>query len=174
MHRANLEHLRPWEPAPSPGEDPASLTAITNRVTRQRRDWKRDDAYTLLLTLRSPGDTIIGRINFGGVLRGAFQSAYVGYWIDKRHEGRGFMTEAVRGALGFAFDTANLHRAQIAIMPRNLASLRVMEKVGARREGVAERYLCIAGHWEDHVLFAVTREEWGTLAKRGAPEVEPG
>ena len=158
--RANVDHLRPWEPAPVPGEDPTSLTAVTNRVTRQRRDWKRGDAYTLLMTLRGRGERIVGRINLGGILRGAFQNAYVGYWIDRENQGRGLMTEGVQGTLAFAFDAAKLHRVQIAIMPRNAASLRVMEKVGARREGLAERYLQIAGSWEDHVLFAVTREEW--------------
>ena len=167
LQRSNLDHLRPWEPAHAPGEDPTSLTAVTNRVTRQRRDWKRGDSYTLLVTLRERGEPIIGRINFGGVLRGAFQSAYVGYWIDGAHQGRGLMTEAVGGAMKFAFEVAKLHRIQIAIMPRNVGSLRVMEKVGARREGLAERYLCIAGQWEDHVLFAVTVEEWEEAAARG-------
>jgi ribosomal-protein-alanine N-acetyltransferase len=160
LQRANLEHLRPWEPAGASGEDPASLTAITNRVVRQRRDWKRGDAYTLLVTLRAPGESVVGRINLGGILRGAFQSAYVGYWIDHDHQRQGLMTEAVTGALAFAFGVARLHRAQIAIMPRNAASLRVMEKLGIRREGLAERYLQIAGSWEDHAIFAMTSEEW--------------
>lgn len=170
LQRANHDHLRPWEPAPTPGEDPTSLTAVANRVTRQRRDWKRGEAYAMVVTLRARGETIIGRINLGGVLRGALQSAYVGYWIDKEHQGRGLMTEAVRGALAFAFTAAKLHRVQVAIMPRNGASLRVMEKVGVRREGLAERYLCIAGEWEDHVMFAVTTEEWEALAARSQPD----
>lgn len=160
LQRANLEHLRPWEPSGAPGEDPASLTAVTNRVMRQRRDWKRGDAYTLLLTLRAPGEPIIGRINLGGVLRGALQSAYVGYWIDRDHQKKGLMSEGVTGALAFAFGVAKLHRIQIAIMPKNGSSLRVMEKLGIRREGLAERYLQIAGSWEDHVIFAMTSDEW--------------
>ena len=147
--RANVDHLRPWEPAPTPGEDPTSLTAVTNRVTRQRRDWKRGDSFMLLVTLRARGEPIVGRITLGGVLRGAFQNAYVGYWIDREHQGRGLMTEAVKGTLAFAFEAARLHRVQIAIMSRNAPSLRVMEKLGVRKEGVAERYLEIAGQWED-------------------------
>ncbi len=160
LQRANLEHLRPWEPAGTSGEDPSSLTAVTNRVMRQRRDWKRGEAYTLVVTLRARGEPIIGRINLGGVLRGALQSAYVGYWIDHGHQRQGLMTEGVTGALAFAFGVAKLHRVQIAIMPRNAASLRVMEKLRVRREGLAERYLQIAGSWEDHILFAMTSEEW--------------
>jgi ribosomal-protein-alanine N-acetyltransferase len=167
--RANEAHLRPWEPAPAPGEDPTSLTAVANRVMRLRRDWKRGEAYALLMTLRRHGaigsDRIIGRVNLAGILRGAFQNAYVGYWVDAEHQRQGFMTEAVRAAFGFAFETAKLHRVQIAIMPRNTASLRVMQKLGVRREGHAERYLCIAGVWEDHEIFAMTAEEWAARAK---------
>ena len=84
----------------------------------------------------------------------------MGYWIDAEHQGRGLMTEAVRATTWFAFRAAALHRVQAAVMPRNAGSQRVLEKVGYRREGVAARYLCIAGAWEDHVVFAVTREEW--------------
>jgi ribosomal-protein-alanine N-acetyltransferase len=167
LQRANAEHLRPWEPAGVAGEDPTSLTAVANRVSRQRRAWKRGDSYTLLVALRARGEPIVGRVNLGGVLRGAFQNAHVGYWIDREHQKQGLMTEAVLGAFAFAFGVAKLHRVQIAIMPRNAASLRVMEKVGARKEGFAERYLQIAGAWEDHVLFAVTREEWDSREKAG-------
>jgi ribosomal-protein-alanine N-acetyltransferase len=168
--RANADHLRPWEPAPTQGEDPTSLTAVTNRVTRQRRDWKRGDSFMLLITLRTKGEPIVGRITLGGILRGAFQNAYVGYWIDREHQGRGLMTEAMKGALAFAFEAAMLHRVQAAIMPRNTASVRVMEKLGVRREGVAERYLEIAGRWEDHLIFAMTREEWEEGAACGKQE----
>jgi len=94
------------------------------------------------------------------VLRGAFQNAYLGYWIDGERQGRGLTTEAVVAATSFAFEAAGLHRVQAAVMPRNLASQRVLEKAGYRREGVAERYLCIAGRWEDHQIFALTAEEW--------------
>ena len=103
---------------------------------------------------------IVGRVTLGGVLRGAFQNAYLGYWIDKDHQGRGLMTEAVRATTAFAFSAAGLHRVQAAVMPQNAASVRVVEKVGYRREGMAERYLCIAGRWEDHALFAMTAEDW--------------
>ena len=70
------------------------------------------------------------------------------------------MTEAVRAATGFGLGAAALHRVQAAVMPRNTASQRVLEKAGYRREGLAQRYLCIAGTWEDHLIFAVTAEDW--------------
>jgi ribosomal-protein-alanine N-acetyltransferase len=159
--RANAEHLRPWSVAPTPGEDPSSLTSVSGTVLRNRRDWKRGTSFVLLIFARDQEERILGRVALGGVLLGAFQSGHLGYWIDAEQQGRGLMTEAVRGATSFAF-TAGLHRVQAAVMPRNAPSLRVVEKAGYRREGVAERYLCIAGRWEDHILYAVTREEWET------------
>jgi ribosomal-protein-alanine N-acetyltransferase len=158
--RTNADHLRPWSPASLSGEDPTSLTNISNAVTRHRRDWKRGDAFVLFVSKRVPGEPLIGRVQLSGVMRGVFQNAHLGYWIDGAHQGQGFMSEAVAATLAFAFTEARLHRVQVAIMPRNAASLRVMEKIGFRREGEAERYLCIAGKWEDHVLFAMTAEEW--------------
>jgi ribosomal-protein-alanine N-acetyltransferase len=158
--RKNATHLKPWSVAPAPGEDPSSLTSVSRAVLRHRREWKQGLTYVLLISARHDESVVIGRIALGGVLRGAFQNAYLGYWIDADHQNRGFMTEAVTAATTFAFESAGLHRVQAAVMPRNAPSQRVLEKVGYRREGVALRYLCIAGSWEDHVLFAMTADEW--------------
>jgi ribosomal-protein-alanine N-acetyltransferase len=158
--RANARHLGPWSPAPVAGEDPTSLTAVSKAILRHRREWKRGEAYVLFITERSREETIIGRLGLGGVMRGVFQNGYLGYWIDESFQGRGLMTEAVRAMTTFAFDELGLHRVQAAVMPNNARSLRVLDKAPFRREGLAERYLCIAGRWEDHVLFAVTKEEW--------------
>lgn len=158
--RKNAEHLRAWSPVPRSGEDPSSLTEISKAVLRQRREWTRGEAFVFSMTSRAEDEAVIGRIALGGVMRGAFLNAYLGYWIDVDHQARGHTTEAVVGVLSFAFRTAGLHRVQAAVMPRNAASLRVLAKVGFRKEGESSRYLQIAGQWEDHHLFAVTAEEW--------------
>ncbi len=158
--RQNDSHLRPWSVASAPGEDAASLTSVSRGVLRQRREWKQGQAYVFMITARENERAIIGRIAFGGVLRGAFQNAYLGYWIDADHQGQGLMTEAVSAATTFAFASLGLHRVQAAVMPRNPPSQHVLEKVGYRREGLAVRYLCIAGTWEDHLIYAMTAEEW--------------
>ncbi len=159
--RKNSAHLRPWSVSPAAGEDPSSLTSVSRAVLRYRKEWKAGQAYVLLLTPRDDDRRIIGRVALGGIQRGALMSAHLGYWIDAEHEGRGLMTEAVREATTFAFVSLGLHRVQAAVMPRNTGSQRVLEKAGYRREGLALRYLCIASVWEDHVLYAVTGEEWG-------------
>lgn len=157
--RQNANHLRPWSPSAVPGDDPTSLTSVSKSVVRYRREWKRGESYVLLVTSREPGEPIVGRMSLGGIMRGVFQNAYLGYWIDAQHQGHGLMTEAVQAGVEFAFREGGLHRVQAAVMPRNVASVRVLEKVGFRREGYAERYLCIAGVWEDHLIFARTSDE---------------
>jgi ribosomal-protein-alanine N-acetyltransferase len=153
--RGNAEHLRPWSPVPRAGEDPSRLTEISKSVIRQRREWTKGEAFVFFITLRSRGEAPIGRVAFTAVVRGAFLSTYLGYWIEADSQGQGLMTDAV-----------GLHRVQAAVMPTNVSSLRVLAKLGFRKEGESLRYLQIAGAWEDHHLFATTVEEW-------APRREP-
>jgi ribosomal-protein-alanine N-acetyltransferase len=103
---------------------------------------------------------LIGEINLSSVQRGPFQSAYLGYWVDQALAGQGYIPEAAVVMLRFAFEVLGLHRVQVSIIPRNLPSRRVAEKLGLREEGVALRYLEINGIWEDHVRYAITAEEW--------------
>ena len=101
-----------------------------------------------------------GEMNLSSVQRGPFQNCYVGYWIDERVAGQRYTPEALVTAMRFAFDELGLHRLQIAIIPRNTASRRVVEKLGVREEGLAVRYLEINGEWEDHLRYGFTAEEW--------------
>ncbi|WP_435171797.1 GNAT family N-acetyltransferase [Paenibacillus glycanilyticus] len=104
-------------------------------------------------------DELIGRIALTSVTRGVFQNAYMGYFIDQAHNGRGYATAAVEEMVGIAFHDLHLHRIQASVMPINGRSLRVLEKAGFRQEGLARRYLKINGEWEDHLLFAITKED---------------
>jgi ribosomal-protein-alanine N-acetyltransferase len=168
--RQNQVHLKPWNPAPRPGDDPTSITEVSNAILRQRRDWKTGRAFTFMPSMRAEPGKFVGKVALSGVMRGAMHGAYLGYWMDAEHQSRGFCTEALRAVLDFAFGVAELHRIQAAIMPRNARSLRVIEKLGFRREGYAERYLQIDGRWEDHILFARTREEHIAPTRAAAAE----
>jgi ribosomal-protein-alanine N-acetyltransferase len=106
----------------------------------------------------------VGEITLSSIQRGPLQSAFVGYWIDEAVAGLGLMPESVVTVLQYAFDTLRLHRVEINIIPRNAASRRVVEKLGLRFEGIAERYLEIDGAWEDHAHYAITAEEWSDRA----------
>lgn len=157
--RANHEHLKPWNPAPPPGEDPSSITEVSKTVLRQRREWKHGRGFVFMVAEREHPTAFIGKIALSGIMRGAMYGAYLGYWMSLDTQGRGYVTEALAAVLDFGFGPAGLHRVQAAIMPRNARSLRVIEKLGFRKEGYAERYLQIAGKWEDHEIYARTREE---------------
>ncbi len=155
---ANAEHLRPWSPAPVAGADPLSLLELTRGLLRQRREWREDRTYAFLLSARHDPTQPIGRVTLSHVVRNAFQNAYLGYWLDARQQARGLMTEAVGLVVNFAFNELGLHRVQAAVLPHNAASRRVLGKAGFREEGLARRYLQIAGRWQDHVLFARTND----------------
>lgn len=161
--RRNADHLRPVSPAPLPEDRRVTLALATREVQRWRTLWRRGDTFALYIYPREEDrgarTRIIGRVSLNRVTRGAFQNCYLGYFIDKDEQGKGLMTEAVRCALRFAFGPLGLHRVQAAIMPRNSASQRVADRCGFRKEGLARRYLQIAGQWEDHELFALTAEE---------------
>jgi ribosomal-protein-alanine N-acetyltransferase len=104
------------------------------------------------LLLERAGE-IVGRVNLSDIVRGAFCSAHLGYWVDARLAGRGLMTAAIAAALAHACDDLGLHRVQAATLLHNAASQRVLERTGFERFGMAPRYLQIAGRWQDHVLF---------------------
>ncbi len=106
------------------------------------------------------GGRFAGEVNLNNVQRGAFQNAYVGYWIDPELAGQGYTPEAAVTVFRFGFEEAELHRLQVAVVPRNKPSRRVAEKLGLRAEGTALRYLEINGRWEDHIRYAITSEEW--------------
>ena len=94
------------------------------------------------------------------MLRGPFQSSFIGYWIDEKHAGNGYVPEGVALVIRYGFDTLGLHRLEAAIVPRNEKSRRVAEKLGLRDEGTARQFLQIRGVWEDHVRYAITSEDW--------------
>jgi ribosomal-protein-alanine N-acetyltransferase len=95
---------------------------------------------------------IVGAMTLTGVVRRAFMSCSVGYWVAESHAGQGLTTRALREATDYAFGHLGLHRVEAATLVDNVASQRVLAKVGFERFGVAPQYLHIAGRWQDHVL----------------------
>jgi len=104
-------------------------------------------------------DRLVGHINLGNIVRRAFSSAYVGYWVDSRVAGRGVIPTALALAVDHAFGAGGLHRVEINIRPENAPSRRVVEKLGFREEAYHPRYMHIDGQWRDHLGYAMTAEE---------------
>lgn len=155
----NEDWLVKWEPMRIPGyPDPTrDREAFVARCATRERERQLGTGYGFGIFVDGH---FAGEINVSSVHRGAFQNAYVGYWIDQARAGQSYVSEAVIVVCKYAFEELHLHRLQISIIPRNRNSHRVMEKVNFRSEGVALRYLEINGEWEDHVRYAITSEEW--------------
>jgi [ribosomal protein S5]-alanine N-acetyltransferase len=157
LRHRNREFFRPFEP--SSVVIPSTVEEQRERLDAERRDWDEGRGYVFGI-FRTSDATLVGRIAFSHIARAAWQNAVMGYFVDGDENAKGFATEAARLALRFAFSHAGLHRVQAGVMPRNPRSIRVVEKAGLRAEGTALRYLEINGVWEDHTIFAITREEW--------------
>ena len=159
VRRRNADWLTKWEAQRVHGQPDVveDRDAFAVRCSARQRERQLGTGYGYGIFV--DGD-LAGEINLTAVQRGPFQSAYVGYWIDEKHAGNGYMPEALVVLTQFAFDELHLHRIQISIIPRNSASRRVVEKLGIRDEGIAARYLEINGVWEDHIRYAITSEEW--------------
>ena len=159
VRQRNAEWLTVWEPSrpihqPDPVTDRAAFAA---RCQQRDRDRGAGTAFQFGLFI---DQQVAGEVNLNNVIRGAMQSGTIGYWIDQRHAGRSYVAEAVVVLFQFAFEQLMLHRIEICIVPRNERSHRVMQKLGIREEGIAQRYLEINGTWEDHVRYGITVEEW--------------
>ncbi len=159
VRRRNEDWLTPWEPRRPPKQLDPSLhrDAFVARCTARDRDSAAGVAYGFGVFV---DHRLAGEVNLNSVLRGAMQSATVGYWIDEARAGRGLIAESVVVLAAFAFEQLDLHRLEICIVPRNHNSRRVMEKLDLREEGIARRFLEINGVWEDHVRYGFTVEEW--------------
>ncbi len=155
--------LVPWEPrskgAPLPAEDHASFTA---RCAMRERERQLGSGFGFGIFLEG---RFAGEVTLSSILRGPFQNGSIGYWIDRDVAGDGLIPESVVVLLQFAFQTLRLHRVEVAIIPRNAASRRVVEKLELRDEGVALGFLEINGEWEDHVRYAMTSEEWAARGR---------
>lgn len=159
VRQTNAEWLTRWEPQRLAGQPDTTRDrdAFAIRCSARQRERQLGTGYGFGVFVDG---VLVGEINLSAVQRGPFQSAYVGYWIAEANAGHGYVPEALVVLARFAFEELHLHRVQVAIIPRNKASRRVVEKLQIREEGVAVRYLEINGCWEDHVRYAITAEEW--------------
>lgn len=149
-----------WRPTMPTVDD--SAEASFARLLDRHEKGSRDGTQARLLAFLADGRLAVV-LALSEIVHGAFESAYAGWRVSAPLAGRGLATEGVAGLLDFAFAPAPhglaLHRAQANVMPSNVASLRVAEKNGFRREGIAKRYLLIAGGWQDHIMLAKLAEE---------------
>jgi ribosomal-protein-alanine N-acetyltransferase len=151
LRETSRKFLIPWEPT-WPADD-LTRPAFRQRLRRYAEDMRTDQAYAFFL-YRADDNALIGGLALANIRRGVAQAGSLGYWVGEPYVRRGYMTAAVRALIPAAFDMLRLHRVEAACIPTNIASVRLLEKTGFRREGYARSYLCINGIWQDHLLYA--------------------
>ena len=156
--RASRRLHRRWVAPPA---TPARFAEYLGRVRMPNR--------VGLLVCRREDGAIVGVVNVSEIVRGALQSAYLGYYGSAAHAGRGYLTEGLALVLRHAFRHLGLHRLEANVQPGNRPSLALVRRLGFRREGFSPRYLKVRGRWRDHQRWAVLREDWrepGRVAPR--------
>ena len=149
LARESRELHRPWTYPPERSDQFDDLFA------RSRRD-----DFTCLLAVRVEDEReITGVFTISQIVRGAFQSAYLGYYAHQRHANQGLMREAMEQVIDHAFGPLALHRLEANIQPGNQPSIALARGAGFRLEGFSPRYLLIGGQWRDHERYAITADE---------------
>ncbi len=156
-------------------EDRTEFLALARESHRLHRPWtypperadqfeelysrSRREDFLCVLACRTDSGAIAGVFTISQIVRGAFQSAYLGYYAHERHAGQGLMREALEQILGHAFGPLGLHRVEANIQPGNQPSIALARGAGFRLEGFSPRYLLIGGQWRDHERYAITADE---------------
>lgn len=154
LRTRNSRWLLPWEAtAPDPSAPAVSFAATVRFLRAEARAGR---ALPFVVTYDG---VLVGQVTVSSITRGSLCSAQIGYWVDERMAGRGVIPTAVALAVDHCFGPVGMHRIEINIRPENSASLRVVEKLGFRDEGLRHKLLHIDGEWRDHQSFALLSDE---------------
>jgi ribosomal-protein-alanine N-acetyltransferase len=160
MVRESRDLHQPWTYPPERADQ------FDDLVTRAGRD----DFACLAAVLADDASDLVGVFTVSQIVRGYFQSAYLGYYASARHAGKGLMTEAMQLVLDLAFGPLALHRLEANIQPGNAPSISLARRAGFRLEGYSPRYLLIGGRWRDHERYAITSDEHAANRRAAAED----
>jgi ribosomal-protein-alanine N-acetyltransferase len=149
--------LTPWEPTwPA---DALSRASFRARLARYAEDRRTDQGYNFFI-FSSGDESLAGGVGLSNLRRGVAETASLGYWIGEPFARQRYMSAALPLVLDFAFNRLRLHRVEAACLPTNVPSRALLLHTGFRQEGYARNFLLIDGKWQDHLLFAILREDW--------------
>src|SRR2546428_983708 len=157
-YEENRAHLEPWSPSWPAGFFTEDFWRDQARSARQ--DFRAGTAVRLMIALLAEPRLIIGNLSLTQIFRGPLHHCVMGYSLAEGAQGKGYMLEAVQGAVTYAFDELRLHRVAASYMPHNRRSAAVLRRAGFTVEGYARDYLRIDGQWEDHILTAIVNPSW--------------
>jgi len=149
----NRSWLRKWE-----ATNPHGPMSFDTRASIRSLQSNARAGYGLPFLIEYNGE-LAGQLNVSSISYGSVSSASIGYWVSERFAGKNITPTAVALASDYAFFQVGLHRIEICIRPENGPSLRVVEKLGYRYEGLRRRFIHINGDWRDHFCFALVSEE---------------
>lgn len=159
--RASRSLHGPWT---RPPDTRARFAAFSTRYGA-----REPDTHAGFLVFRREDHALVGVFNFSEIVRGAFRSAYLGYFGFAPFAGQGYMTEGMALVLDVGFRELELHRVEVNIQPTNARSLALARRLGFMREGYSRRYVKIAGRWRDHERYAMLAEDWKALRREHLP-----
>lgn len=158
FYRDNQAHLAPWDPARPP--EFYTEAYWHDQVARNQHEYQTDQSLRLFLFAHDDPARILGIVNFSAILRGVAQYCNLGYALDTKAVGNGYLTEILPLALDHVFDALRLHRVQANYMPSNERSGALLKRLGFVIEGYARDYLYLNGAWRDHILTSLTNPRW--------------
>jgi [ribosomal protein S5]-alanine N-acetyltransferase len=157
-YRRNREHLQPW--SPTFADQMFRLDYWFDQVAGRRAEFEAGLGARAFIFRREAPTVVIGNLSLNQITRGPAQHCVLGYSLAEDAQGRGYMLEAVRSAVRFAFGDLRLHRVMAGYIPHNIRSAAVLRRAGFTVEGYARDYILINGRWEDHILTAITNPDW--------------
>ncbi len=156
VREESREFLVPWEPTWP--YDALTRGSFRRRVRAYAQEMRHGTGYSFLI-FRKQDNALLGGATLSNIRRGVAQTASLGYWIGRSYARQGYMSEALSALLDFGFEHLGMHRIEAACLPQNEASKTLLNKLGFSEEGYARQYLRINGSWQDHVLFAILRND---------------
>ena len=153
----NASFLEPWEVTRD--ETFYSIENMETLISDDLMGLKAGHTLRFWIAKREEPNRIIGSVALSNIIRGVFQSSFIGYRLDEKEINKGYMTEAINEMVLIAFRRLKLHRLEANIIPRNKRSIRTVEKAGFEYEGISKKYLKINGVWEDHIHMVILNEE---------------
>lgn len=152
----NYDFFKPW--SPKYDEDYRKKEIHNAKMDNMVKEYIEGRTIKFFLFKKDDQKRIIGTTVLANIVRGPFLSCYLGYRVDEQENGKGYAPEAINKVVEYAFTELGLHRIEANIIPRNKASIRVVEKLGFAYEGISKKYLRINGVWEDHKHYVILNE----------------